>query len=170
MRDSQSLCVVDANVLIDLHVGRLLADLCRLQCRMIVPDVIAAELIDPDGTRLAEAGLEVHEFSGDQVLEVIRLRPRFNQVSTNDLFALVLAKALEATLLTGDRHLRQIADGEGMAVHGTLWVLDKLVQLRIINPRQASAAMRRMLDQGRRLPMIECEQRFRLWKETGIDQ
>lgn len=170
MRDSQSLCVVDANVLIDLHVGRLLADLCRLQCRVIVPDVIAAELIDPDGTRLAEVGLEVHGFSGDQVLEVTWLRLRFNQVSTNDLFALVLAKELQATLLTGDRHLRQIADQEGVAVHGTLWVLDELVQLRIMDPHQASTTMKRMLDQGRRLPLIECEQRFRLWKEKGIDQ
>jgi Zn-dependent peptidase ImmA (M78 family)/predicted nucleic acid-binding protein len=134
MRDSQSPCVVDANVLIDLHKGRLLADLWRLQCRVIVPDVIAAELIDPDGTRLAEVGLEVHDFSGDQVLEVTRLRLRFNQVSTNDLFALVLAKELQAILLTGDRHLRQIADQEGVAVHGTLWVLDELVQLRIIDP------------------------------------
>ena len=54
MRDSRSLCVVDANVLIDLHVGGLLATLSRLPCEVLIPDLVAAELIDPDGTRLAE--------------------------------------------------------------------------------------------------------------------
>ena len=54
MTDSRSLCVADANVLIDLHVGGLLATLSWLPCEVLVPDVIAAELINPDGTRLAE--------------------------------------------------------------------------------------------------------------------
>lgn len=167
MTDSRSPCVADANVLIDLHVGGLLAALSRLPCKVLVPDVVAAELINPDGTRLPEMGLEVHQFSGDQVVEVMRFRTRYNQVSTNDLFALVLAKACAATLLTGDRHLRQIADQEGVAVHGTLWVLDELVRLQIVDPSQAISALRRMLDQGQRLPLAECEHRFRLWKEVG---
>ena len=165
MRDFRSLCVVDANVLIDLHVGQLLANVSYLPCRVLVPDVVAAELIEPDGTRLAELGLEVHELSGDQVIEVMRLRAKYNQVSTNDLFALVLSKALVATLLTGDRHLRQVADQEGVAVHGTLWVLDELVRMQIINPTRAIAALKRMLGQRRRLPLAQCEQRFRLWEE-----
>jgi len=82
----------------------------------------------------------------------------------NDLLALVLARALEATLLTGDRHLRRVAAQEGVDVHGTLWVLDEMVRLEVITPPQATQALERMLAQARRLPRAECQRRLRQWK------
>jgi hypothetical protein len=58
MRDSPSLCVVDANVLIDLHVGGLLRKLFDLPLRLVAPDVTVAELEEPDGQELLAYGLE----------------------------------------------------------------------------------------------------------------
>jgi predicted nucleic acid-binding protein len=164
MQDSPSLCIVDANILIDLHVGGLLQELFRLPFRLATPDVIIAELAEPDGEMLVECGLVSVELTGDQVLEVAALRARYRSVSANDLFALVLAQVQKATLLTGDRHLTEVAGQEGVATHGTLWVLDEMVRLGIVARGQAAQALEQMLERGSRLPQAECQKRFRQWK------
>ncbi len=163
MKDSPPLCIVDTNILIDLHAGGLLRELFRLPFRLAAPDVIVAELLEPDGKTLVEHGLESMELAGDQVLEVTSLLARYRSVSTNDLFALVLARTHKATLLTGDRHLSETADQEGVMVHGILWVLDEMVRLGIVASVQAAQALERMLKQGSRLPRAECQKRLREW-------
>ena len=163
MPDSPSLCVVDANILIDLHIGGLLRESLRLPFRLVAPDVVIAELHEPDGNVLAAHGLESKELSGAQVLEVASLLGRHRSVSTNDLFALVLARTLGATLLTGDRHLAQVASLERVPVHGILWLLDEMVRLAVVTPFRAAQALEQMLTQGSRLPRTECQQRLQRW-------
>lgn len=74
--DSPPLCVVDANILIDLHIGGLLREFFRLPFRLVAPDVIIAELHDPDGEMLTEHGLQSETLSGAQVQEVASLVAR----------------------------------------------------------------------------------------------
>jgi predicted nucleic acid-binding protein len=164
MKDSPPLCIVDANILIDLHVGGLLQELFRLPFRLAAPDVIIAELDEPDGEMLVGYGLESVELTGDQVSEVMALLARYRSVSANDLFALVLAWVQKATLLTGDRHLTGVADREGVATHGTLWVLDEMVHLGIVTRGKAAWALAQMLERGSRLPQAECQKRLRQWR------
>jgi len=154
------LCVVDANILIDLHAGDLLYEFFLLSLQLVAPDVIIAELQEPNGNDLVECGLQSKELSGAQVLEVFQLRTRYRQVSANDLFALVLARTLTATLLTGDRHLTQVAKRERVPTHGTLWVLDELVRLELAPSPRIARALERMLARGRRLPRAECQERL----------
>ena len=164
MQDFPSLCIVDANILIDLHVGGLLQELFRLPFKLATPDVIIAEMDEPDGAMLVECGLVSTELTGDQVSEVMVLLARYRAVSANDLFALVLARVQKATLLTGDRHLTGVASQEGVATHGTLWVLDEMVRLGIVARGQAAQALEQMLEQGSRLPQAECQKRLRRWR------
>jgi hypothetical protein len=163
MTDSPPLCIVDANILIDLHVGELLREFFRLPFRLAAPDVIIAELDEPDGEMLVGYGLESVELTGDQVLEVVALRARYRSVSANDLFALILARVEKATLLTGDRHLTEAAGQEGLTAHGTLWVLDEMIRLGAVARGKAAQALEQMLGRGRRLPQAECQKRLRQW-------
>ncbi len=162
--DSPSLCVVDANILIDLHVGGMLREAFSLSMQPVAPDVVIGELEVSDGKRLLEYGLGSRTLSGEQVQEVVRLRARYRAVSANDLFALVLARALHVPLLTGDRHLRKAAKRESVIVHGTLWLLDEMVRGRVITPLRAAQALEQMLGHGRRLPLTECQRRIERWR------
>ena len=128
----------------------------------MTPNVIIEELLDPDGKKMVEYGLQRGELSGTQVQEVASLRAKHRRVSASDLFALVLARALKATVLTGDRHLTQVAAQEGVPVHGTLWVLDELVRLAVVAPSQAAQALKQMLANRRRLPQAKCKKRLSL--------
>ena len=69
-------------------------------------------------------------------------------------------------LLTGDRNLRDFAMAEGIAVHGTLWLLDELVVCRIITPFEAKTSLEAMQRSGSRLPHDEVLNRLRLWSQS----
>lgn len=163
MPDSQPRCVVDANVFIDFHRGGLLGALFALPFSFLAPDVVVAEMERPDGQALLARGLQSVSLSGEQVAAVVTLAAVHRRPSVNDLFAFVVARAEGAVLLTGDAALRQLAESEGVAVHGTLWLLDELVRLAIIGEDQAAQGLERMVASGSRLPEKECCRRMRRW-------
>jgi len=154
--------------LIDLHVGELLCLLFRLPYRFVTPDMVAAELEEPDGETVVGLGLVKETLSGEQLLEIRELRGRYRGVSANDAAALLLARDLGITLLTGDGQLRKAAKLEKVSVHGTLWVMDEMLGLGVIAESEAAASMECMLGNGRRLPIEECRPRLKRWKSKQI--
>jgi predicted nucleic acid-binding protein len=164
MMTSRSRLIIDTNVLIDLHRGHALNALFALPYQFIAPDVIIEELREPDGRDLTHLGLKSGELSGERVLEVEQLSQHHANIAVNDLFALVLAASTGCPLLTGDSRLRKLADRHNVTVHGTLWILDEMVAQGTLKPVEASRALRAMLDQSRRLPLAECQERIRIWE------
>ena len=163
MRDSPPKFVVDANVLIDLHVGGVLDQFFNAGWQIVAPDVIVEELDTPDGKELVRKGLKSQPLPPQWVSEVHRLREQYRKPSTNDLFALVLAKRLGVTLLTGDLDLRKAAQAEDVPFHGTLWVLERMVDKGVLSKEEAAKALHRMQKERRRLPKAECERLLKKW-------
>lgn len=163
MASSPSQCVVDTNILIDLHTGGLLEEFFSLPFHFLTADVLIAELRGINAIALEAYGLQGVELPGNRVLEVESLVQHHRVLSIADLFAFVLARMLSVTLLTGDRRLRTLATRAGLTVHGTLWVLDELVRLETIPSARAARSLRRMLSCGTRLPKGECQRRFERW-------
>lgn len=158
-------CVVDASVLIDLARGGILEILFRLKADWMISDLAMEELRDPPPETLGLLGLRVMPFSGDEVVNIITLGKQYPALSLPDRAHLVLASREHAILLSGDCHLRMAAEALGVTVHGTLWVLDKLIEAGLLPPDQAARALRQMLRQGCRLPKEECEKRLRRWEK-----
>lgn len=163
MKDSRPRLIVDTNVLIDLHRGGIVELFFALPYEFVSPDVIIEELKMPDGRTLERQGLLRADFSGDQVEEVYALHQFNLGIAVNDIFALLLASYTELPLLTGDRLLRALANKHRVKVHGTLWVLDEMVEHSVLTPGQAAHALRLMLANHSRLPPADCAHRFRLW-------
>jgi predicted nucleic acid-binding protein len=166
MVDSPSRYAIDTNILIDLHMGEVLQEFFNLPLVILAPDVIVAEAREPSGATLRAYGLNEVSFSGEQVLEVYALRGRYRRVGLNDLFALMLARVEGVPLLTGDRHLRQAAEQEGVVVRGTLWILDTMIEHRVLTAARGTQALQTMLDNGRRLPVGECDVRMHRWSNA----
>jgi len=161
----QSVLVTDTNIWIDLENGGILVEVFRLQYRFLTPDFAIPELIRPRWETLEVLGLEAHELIAEQVVELAQLRQTYRNLSIIDLAAFLLAKTLDATLLTGDWRLNELAKANGLSVHGVLWILDEMVHIRVLTPGRAAIALRRMLDQGARLPVEECSNRLARWSE-----
>lgn len=159
----QSVLVTDANIWIDLEDGGVLVEVFRLPYQFLIPDFAIPELIRPGWETLEVLGLRAHELPAEQVVELIQLRQAHRGLSIIDLAALLLAKLLDATLVTGDRRLNELANANGLGVHGVLWLLDEMVHFKAITPGQAATALRRMLESGARLPAEECSERLTRW-------
>jgi len=122
--------VNDASCLIDLRKGRLLRALMTLPYRFVIPLPVRAELIDfteDDWRMLDDGGLETFDLPPDRVGEAFALKGAHPRLSANDCFCLVAARCWsDSILLTGDNLLRRVAGGDGVRVHGVLWVVDEL--------------------------------------------
>ena len=164
-----SVLVVDTSVIIDLHHSGLLKETFSLPYRFIAPDVIIAEMRTPPGSALLALGLESVKLYGKHVLEVGQLVEDYRKVSTNDIFAVVVAREHNTHLVTSDGPLRDMASQIGVSVRGTLWLLDELIRLEIVTPGLAIQSLNVMLVKGSRLPREACNARIRLWKrmDTG---
>ena len=164
MPQSSPLYIVDTNIFIDLSVGDVLVEFFHLPHRFASPDVVIAELHNPRGSYLTELGLQTLYLDGPQVEDVITLRASHKALSIPDLFALVASHHHSAILLTGDSGLRQLAEEQGMAVHGMLWALDELVRLEVIECTKAASALNKIIESGSYLPDRACQTRLKRWR------
>lgn len=146
------LLISDANILIDLEEGKVLERLFQLPYHFSVPDILFAEELENQHGYLLEMGLSQCELSPQSLQYAADLIAYATGVSSNDCFALALAKQERCPLLTGDQRLRGVAEREGVVVMGTIWVVSQLVQHQCLSVSDAQNAYIRMRANGRRLP------------------
>jgi len=164
MGSSRPEFVTDANVLIDLHTGGVLAAVSRMPQGFCVPDVVVAEMDEPDEATVVRAGFRQESLPGEAVTVVMRLVGEDRHISIQDASGLVLAQRTGRVLLTGEKRLRELAVRIGVKVHGTLWLLEQMVAAAVLTSRQAADALERMLECGRRLPESEARGHIERWR------
>jgi len=150
-------CLLDASVLIDLDLARLLGTAAQLDHELFTVDLVLDEVCSLDARRLLAEGLDVRELVSEQVASIIDLRRVRTRLSTGDAAALVSARHFGAFLLTGDARLRQAAEEEGIRVHGTLWLLREFVHADLLEPGAPPRIVDELRAMGRRLPKFPDE-------------
>lgn len=156
----------DSSALIDLAKTRLLENLLQLPYRFVIPDVLYAnELITLrhyHREQLLDIGFKLGELDGLQVGKASAYSRQYPQLSLNDCFALVMAETTEnAVLLTGDQRLRHVAEQQGLAVHGILWILDQAYEQGAVDAAAFHAALLVLAnDPLTRLPGKELQKRM----------
>jgi predicted nucleic acid-binding protein len=161
------LLISDANILIDLKDGQLLAELFKLPFQFKVPDMLFVNELEADHSYLLDYGLQLGELSPESMAEAEVLVKRYGQPSRYDCFALALAKQENCPLLTGDKNLRWAAEQENIEVKGTLWIVEAMITQQIINVQTARKAYDSMKLKGRRLPWELAERGLRAI-ESGL--
>lgn len=155
----RTLVISDANILIDMECGGLLAPMFRLEYEFAVPDVLYDEELSEHHPEVIALGLGKIEVGADGVEYVERIVPEATRrgISRNDLLALALARQEDCLLLTGDSRLRTLAEEEGREVHGTIWLVGELVRVGRVRLPRVKRAYNAMRAAGRRLPQAEVE-------------
>lgn len=146
------LLISDANILMDVEVGDLVAPMFSLGYQFAVPDVLYYEELEEQHAQLLDMGLQVRTMPAERVERVQVLSRTYAKPGRNDLFALALAEAEKCPLLTGDAALRAAAEIERINVKGTVWLMSEMVSQQRITVSVARAALHRMRVNGRRLP------------------
>lgn len=157
--------ILDTSICIDLYNGKLLKAALQLRHEFVLPDVIIAELIEPAGELLIKLGYKEEGTSGEDTKNIFALRNQYAGPSTNDLFALLLAKRNSCPLITGDHALRNAAKQEDVVAHGLLWLIDAIVDSKIVTGNQAADALESIIAAGSWLPKKECGERIKKWRK-----
>lgn len=144
--------ISDANILIDVEVGGLIAPMFSLGYQFSVPDVLYFEELAEHHAHWRGLGLIVQSLPAEGVARVLALSQKYKRPSRNDLFALALAAQAQCPLLTGDAALRSAAEAELVEVKGTVWLVTEMVRKQCITASVARVAYKAMQEQGRRLP------------------
>jgi predicted nucleic acid-binding protein len=150
--------ISDANILIDVEVGGLVAPMFSLGYQFAVPDVLYFEELAEQHAHWCDMGLVVKSLSADGVARVQALSQKYVRPSRNDLFALALAEHEQCPLLTGDAALRNAAEAESVEVKGTLWLVSEMLRKECITTAVARVAFQQMREAGRRLPWDKAEE------------
>lgn len=85
------------------------------------------------------------------------------KVSLQDVSVAHLAKRHGGILLSGDKRLRTKSAEAGIEVKGILWVLDMIVERKLLIPQRALNALEAILEAGGRIPSEECGERRQRW-------
>jgi len=146
------LLVSDANILIDLEEGGLLTVFFELPYELTVPDILFYEELEEQHDHLLGMGLAVRELNSETMVYAFSLTQKASGPSRNDCFAIALAKQENCPLLSGDKALRKLADKELINTKGTIWVVSRLIEERLITVVDARSSYEKMKAAGRRLP------------------
>lgn len=103
-------------------------------------------------------GLRILEVRGEYVRYASELPDKYGTApSPNDYLALALARQEDCPLLTGDQSLKTVARKEDVTVMGTVWLLQAMVENRLLSVDEAIAALALMKESRRRLPWADAE-------------
>lgn len=171
LRKSDSVCLFDANVLIDLYKANIFNFLTNFPHQCLTTDFVLNESRDFSCDYAYSCGLGSHSFSGDLVSEVLEISKNWKRKSSiADISCYVVAVRHNYCLVTGDSTLRKHAERKGIEVHGVLWVLDEMVEYSVLSPLKASDALIAIKDNGAFLPDYEIDKRLTNWKLRGLDE
>lgn len=158
--------VKDANILIDFANGSLFAPWFQLGYETWTTDLVFAQVQREDQWKevnpYVQSG-DLIEYKTDDMLEEIWAEPYQNRLGPEDTSALLLARDLDAMLLTGDRQLRKQGEKQEVEVHGLLWVLENFVEEEILKPKVAAEKLELVIEQGALLPPNACHKMITKW-------
>ena len=164
MNKSRRTCCIDANILFDFIEGDILNALFLLPFDFHTSDIVANEISESYSEKqLTQLGLEILDLNDSEVLEIFSMKQEHIELSVQDVSVYFLSRKHNTMILSNDGPLRELADSSRIEYHGTLWLLDEMVQREILSPQDATVALRFMLANKRWLPRPECEKLIKKW-------
>lgn len=156
--------VMDTSVVIDLERGGLLDSAFACGWAIAVPDLLyERELAENSGPYLKTLGLGVLELISEEANLAQRVRTARNALSLPDCFAFSLATREKNILLCGDGALRAEAERQKVAVHGILWLMDRMEERGIAPSLLHEGLTRISTHRNCRLPHAEVRARLDRW-------
>ncbi len=161
------LLISDANILIDIEDGHLTPVVFHLPYTIAIPDILFELELREQHSHLIEMGLQVKTLSSESVKKTESLIAQYPGPSMMDHSALALAIQEQCPLLTGDKDLRMAAKKENVEVHGTIWIVEQLLNQKLIQPQKAKGSFDIMKAKGSRLPWIDADKLINKYELIG---
>lgn len=161
--------ISDANIFIDLISCGLLPQFFSLPWIIKTTDFVLNEIRNSHDKEqvlhfVNSKQLEVCQLNQKEMGEIIGLQQKLgNRSSFTDYTVWYLARKEKIAILSGDKLVRKVAEQEGINVNGVLFILDSLIEERIITRQKAKAKLIRLRQCNCYLPESECKKRLVKW-------
>jgi len=165
------LAVTDACIFIDLIELQLTAEFFGLPIEIHTSLDVYNELYN-DQKEILKAyrlfgKLSVHNITSEEKLKIQGEKfPR--ALSDNDKTVIFLADKLQATVISSDKAVRNYAKSKAIEYHGMLWIFDRLVEAKLLNPTDAISKIDKLVSgnviyQNNVELTSEIEKRKKIW-------
>lgn len=167
----KKIVVNSTNVFIDLRDIGLLDEFFCLPWKIHTTDLVMLELHRDDHSKIIKVyetngNLHVAKFEFNELLQINHLYKELKSttnLSLTDCSVWYYAKQNSYTILTEDCKLYSSALNETIEVRNIIYILDALVEYKIIPKKTASKKLTLLKEHNPRLPQNEIENRLKLW-------
>ena len=160
-------CCIDANILFDFLAGDIFDTLFLLPFDFHTSDIVAYEISGSySEEQLAASGLIILALNETEAQEILNQKQEHAGLSLEDMSVLFLSRKHRAMIFSNDGLVRGLADASRIEYHGTLWLLEEMIQEEIMSPQESASALRLMLAKKRWLPRPECEALIKKWESA----
>lgn len=154
--------ITDVSVFFDLYHLKVLPEFFALDLEVHTTDFVYNEIINSDQKSefaVFERSKKLHiiKISAIEEDEIKAMSLSRSNKSFADRTVLWKAKQFKCALLTCDSKLRKEAEVQGVEVHGSIWVINQLIDAGIISHVKGIELFKQMKLVNPRLPMDEIE-------------
>lgn len=166
----ETIVVSDTNIFFDLLSVDLLGEFFQLPCKIVTTDFVVNEIEQPNQLGKIQVFIDskkltVATFGIDEINKILELHTnRRNNISLADCSVWYYAKETNGRLLTGDGKLRKSAVADNVKVSGILYILDNLIEYKILSKIDCANKLENLMNLNMRLPKNECENRIKKWR------
>ena len=161
--------ITDACFLIDLMDIDLFEEFLGLGYQVHITSSVFAELegdeyVKPVSKCIKKKKMFLYNLTAaDQIALEELMGKHSSRLSEPDCSCLYLAKEISATILTCEKLLTNVAKNLDLDVHGSLWILDQLLEASMITKKIANDKLKDLMLINPRLPAKECQKRLKRW-------
>jgi predicted nucleic acid-binding protein len=165
------LIITDTNVLFDVVKIGALPEFFSLDYEICTTIFVIEEIKTSPQRKLLETfirakKLTVFEFTGEEIDEIENSSTVTDLKRFTDKSIIWKSLQFNCTMLTGDKKMRVIAEKMGLEVHGSIWVIDELINKDLISGQRTILLLEKLMVTNRWLPRNEIEKRINKLKMT----
>jgi len=156
------LIITDSSVFFDIIKIQALPEFFALDFEICTTDFVINEILESEQREqikifIRSHQLNVFDLSEQEIDEISNFKTKRFFKTLIDKTVLWKAKQLKCPLLTGDAKLRSEAIEQGVMVHGSLWVIQIMVESKVITVNAGIEFLEKLRISNDRLPLDEIE-------------
>jgi len=164
------LIITDTNIFFDIISIGALPEFFSLDYEICTTIFVIQEIKKSDQKEAIEVfirakELNVIEFSPDEIGEISEFKTNKSFKGITDKSVLWKSLQLECPLLSGDKKLRVEAESQGVEVHGTIWVIERLVDNNMISKAKGVHLLEYLKRVNSSLPLDEIDKLIKNFKK-----
>jgi len=164
--------ITDVSVLFDLFNVGVLPEFFGLDIEIYTTDFIYNEILQSEEKNEFElfvrsGQLKIIFVEDDEQETISNMDLTYSIRSIADKTALYKAIQLECILLTCDDKLKKEAIKQNLEVHGSIWIIDQLLENDKIDTKRATEVIESLKTTNAWLPVDELDRRLNMYKGIG---